>query len=214
MPAAISAHNLTGGPGTVNLTLILAGSPAVLTMNSARMHASIATATNVPAPPPSALAAGLSVFETVAGNGAGQGLCGNITVQSLAQIPIPQALTTGAGACGNCAGSHAYTYCGAGMPVSASCNSLLDVIVGGCKVVACFATAVNATQPDVPGGATVRALTLGAGNKVPTSQITGNVDAYSSYLTFTANRAHATGETCTVTADCQTGLTCTSNVCR
>jgi hypothetical protein len=39
------------------------------------------------------------------------------------------------------------------------------------------------------------------------------MDAYSAYFTFTANRAHFTGETCAVTTDCQSGKTCNGGVC-
>ena len=73
---------------------------------------------------------------------------------------------------------------------------------------------INAQQPDVPAGATVTALSIGAGNKVPASQSSGNKDAYSSYLTFDGNRAHFTGQTCTQNTDCQTGQTCQSSVCK
>ena len=41
---------------------------------------------------------------------------------------------------------------------------------------------------------TVKTLSLGPGNKVPTAQTTGNADAYSSYFKFTANRARFTGK--------------------
>jgi hypothetical protein len=55
---------------------------------------------------------------------------------------------------------------------------------------------VNPTQPDVPAdaGGTVTPLTPGAGNKVPSDVTTGNLDGYSSYFTFAANRAHVTGK--------------------
>ena len=67
---------------------------------------------------------------------------------------------------------------------------------------------MNPTQPDVgANGGTTMPLSLGAGNKVQ-QNVSADQDAYSAYLTFTANRAHFTGETCTVTADCQTGKTC------
>ncbi len=213
----LAARALKAGPSDVTLTLLLAGSPALLEMRSARIAATLngTPAPNVPAPPPAMLAAGLTVFQTFTGSGTGQGLCGNITVQSLAQIPIPQSLATnGSNACGACMpGSKTYTYCGMGMPVGPNCNSLLDALVGGCKVVACLVAAINPQQPDVPGTGTAT-LTLGAGNKVPAAQSTGNTNAYSSYMKFDGNRAHLTTQTCTVTADCQTGLTCQTGVCK
>jgi hypothetical protein len=213
----LSAHNLAGGPANVTLKLNLGGGPAALTM----LHAHIAATINgnpppdAPAPPPSAYAAGLTVFQTVTGNGAGQGLCGDITVASLAVMPVPTALAAGGiAACSNCTASHTYTACtGTQTPLSSSCNSMLDVLVGGCDQL-CVATVVNPTRPDVPAGATVMPLSLGPGNKVPSATTMNDMDAYSSYLTFTANRAHFTGETCAATSDCQTGKTCTGGVCK
>src|SRR5262249_32646480 len=148
-------------------TLALGGAPASLQMRSARVAGTINPPSNVPAPPPAQLAAGLTVLETITANGTGQGLCGNVTVASLAQIPAPQTLCTGGNsACATCPGSNTYTYCGAGLPVTASCNSLLDVLVGGCGLIPiagnCIVQGVNATQPDVPAGATVQQLTLNA----------------------------------------------------
>ena len=115
---------------------------------------------------------------------------------------------------GKCALSFSYQVgSGAGNPVGAGCNSLLDIIVGGCNVA--FISAVKATQPDVPamGGTSVVTLSAGAGKKVtiPAGQET---EAYSAYLTFAANRAHFTGESCTTPGECQTGQACTSNVCK
>jgi hypothetical protein len=215
----LNNRNLTAGPSDVSLSLLLGGSPAVLKMRSTHVAATINgnPPPNVPAPPPSQLAAGLTVFQTITGNGSGQGLCGNITVSSLAQIAVPAALAQGGStACGACNGSHTYTACAAGQtPSNSNCNSLLDVLVGGCKVVLCLGDAVNPTQPDVPAtsGGTVQTLSLGANNKV-TQSTANNSDAYSAFLTFTANRAHFTGETCAMTTDCQTGKTCTGGHCQ
>lgn len=218
MNGVIAARSLSAGPSDVSLTLLLGGSPAVLRLRDAHVAATVngMPAPDVPAPPPTKLAAGLTVFQTMTASGANQGLCGNITVTSLAQIPVPQALTMGATACAACAGSNKYTYCGVGKPVGPGCNSLLDVLVGGCKVFSCLVPAVNAQQPDVPAtaGGTVSTLTLGAGNKVPASQTANNDDAYSAYLKFDANRAHFTGENCTVATDCQPGQTCTAGKCQ
>jgi hypothetical protein len=73
---------------------------------------------------------------------------------------------------------------------------MLDVLVGGCKVVLCLGTAVNATQPDVKGSdGDVDSLAVsGPLNKVPDALVTGNDDAYSAYMKFEANRAHITGK--------------------
>jgi hypothetical protein len=136
-------------------------------------------------------------MQSINATASGKGLCGNITVESLSLIPIPEVLTTGTTACSSsCAGTKKYTYCGSGQPVGLSCNSMLDAIVGGCKVdfiLPCVTTVINATQPDVAGSGYQGALTLGAGNKVPLNQSQGNTRAYSSFLNFTANRGHATG---------------------
>jgi hypothetical protein len=191
---------ITAGPNQVNLTLLLAGSPALLQMRDAKIRGNTSGTDTVPAPPPAALASGLVVFPEGIGNQSNQGLCGAVTVESLSKIPIPSSLTSGAGQCRNCTGSKAYTYCGANQPVSANCNSLLDALVGGCKVnflvATCAITAITPTQPDVPksGGSLTPLSVQGALNKVPASQTTGNMDAYSTYLQFRARRAHATGK--------------------
>jgi cysteine-rich repeat protein len=217
--AVLSARNLTGGPSDITLNVLLGSAPAPLEMTSTRVAATFngSPAPNTPAPPPSQLTAGLSVFRTVTGSGTGQGLCGNVTVESLASIPAPEALTQGGStACGMCQDSRQYVFCGAGMPVGPNCNSLLDILVGGCKVVACIATAVVPQEPDVPAtmGGTVQNLNLGIGNKVPASMTTGNRDAYSAYMKFDANRAHITGETCSTTPECQIGQSCIGGVCK
>jgi cysteine-rich repeat protein len=203
----ITGGNLSAGPSNVSLTLPLFNG-AVIDFVSTRLVATIPEAPppNVPAPPPAALQAGLTVFQDILGGAAGLGICGNITAASLAEAPALQTLAAGGmTACGNCAGSHVYTYCGKGMPVGPTCNSMLDVLVGGCEV-DCLASAVNPTQPDVPGVVVVQPLTLGPGNKVTVPA--GDNDAYSSFWTFRANRAHFTGQTCYSTQDCQTGKTC------
>ncbi len=218
LTAKIVNHTLTAGPNDVTLSLNLAGSPADLRMRSAQIAATINSATSVPAPPPDALAAGLKTFQSVSATATGQGLCGNITVESLAAIPVPESLTSGTAACATCTGSNVYTYCGQDMPVGPGCNSLLDVIVGGCKALpfagSCVLSAVNASQPDVPAaGGAIKTLTLGADNKVPADQTAGNQDAFSAYLQFSANRAHLTGENCTVTADCRADQICVNKIC-
>ena len=208
LSAALANRNLTGGPSNVTLTLNLGGSPALLTMNAAHIAGTINgnPAPNVPAPPPAALKAGLTVFQTITASGAGQGLCGNITVASLAAIPLPAALAAG----GSTACGQGYTACVApNTPGNSNCNSLLDALVGGCTILG-FLTAINPTQPDVPAGSK---LTVGANKKVTVTAANGT-DAYSAYLTFNANRVHFTGENCAVTADCQTGKTCTAGVCK
>ncbi len=202
-PASVSARNLRAGPSDTTITLLIAGTPAPLAMRDANIFARLdgTPAPSKPGAPPTNLAAGLVTFQTVTADASGtQGLCGNITVESLAQIPIPEALTTGTTACNSgCSGSNAYSYCGKGMPVSATCNSLLDAVVGGCKATFLCVGAINASQPDVAGAGFAGTLTVvsgGAGQpkKVPEAQWSGNTRAYSSYIAFKANRTHLTGK--------------------
>ncbi len=199
LPASITGGTLTAGPGTVVFPLL----GGLVTMNETFVTATINAGADVPASPPATLATGITVLETMTAT-TGQGLCGNVTVASLAVIPIPEQLTTGAGKC-----TADYTYCGAGNPVTASCSSVLDLFVVGCKLVGGLITGTNATQPDVAASGTVKTLTA-TGNKVPASQTTGDLDAYSLYATFATNRAHFTSQTCTATSDCQTGKTCSA----
>ena len=210
MSATINAQTLTGGPSNVTLALLLGGSPASLVMRSARITAKVGAA-DAPTAPPAKVATGLTVFETLTANGTGQGLCGNITVASLAQIPVPSALTSGISNC-----SQGYIPCVAPKTLAAgTCNSLLDVLVSGCSII--LGSLINKTQPDVPAGTTITTLVPGANHVIPTTVTGADDDAYSSYLTFTANRAHFTGETCSTTSStnqCQAGQTCTAGVCK
>jgi cysteine-rich repeat protein len=205
----ITAGALTAGPSTVNLALSIGGSVAIMTMRDAKISATIPStpAPDAPAPPPAKIAAGLTVFQTMTATGADQGLCGDVTVASLAQIPVPSALTTGTTKC-----SEGYTSCASG-PVSATCNSLLDVFVGGCSLLGGSVAVINPTQPDVAAGTSVQTLSVGANKKVTLPSATDD-DAYSAYLQFTANRAHFSGESCTTSAECQGGQACTSKVCQ
>jgi cysteine-rich repeat protein len=221
MPATLVSNSLSAGPGDISLAFSFGAGTQPIRMKSAHIAATINSGTDVPAPPPSALAPNLTAFETITASGANQGLCGNMTVESLAAIPIAQAITSsGSNSCA--CGSPTYTYCGDGKPVGPNCNSLLDVLVGGCVVKTSFlgcvfggTTAIAAGQPDVAAnGGTVTHLSLGANNKVPTSATNGDEDGYSSYMTFGANRAHFTGQVCTANTDCQTGQTCNSGTCK
>lgn len=193
---AITAKVLTAGPSQIDLALTLGGSAAVLGMRDAKLRGAASGTPDVPAPPPASLGAGLTVFKELVANQGNQGLCGNVTVDSLAKIPIPEVLTAGVAACQDCPGSKKYTFCGKDQPVSESCNSLLDALVGGCKGLACALSAINPTQPDVakPGGSLTKLANQGALNKIPSADVTGNQDAYSSFLSFRARRAHVTGK--------------------
>jgi hypothetical protein len=201
--ASITARAISAGPNDVTMTLLMGGSPANLLMRDAHLFATVDNppAPNVPAPPPTLLQSGVTVMQSINATVSGKGLCGNITVDSLAKIPIPSVLTSGTFACsGSCSSSKAYTYCGSGQPVGPSCNSMLDAIVGGCKATIFCVTAITASQPDVAGtsGDPAGQGTLsvsGTYNKVPDNQTTANLRAYSAFLNFTANRGHATGKT-------------------
>jgi cysteine-rich repeat protein len=189
----LAARAFQAGPSDVPLTIVFGTSPAVLQILDGNVRGRFATGTSVPAPPPSQLAAGLQVVDSLNANGATEGLCGNVTVESLARIPVPEELTTGTNACrSQCSNSESYTYCGENQPVGPGCNSLLDVFVGGCRASIFCITAISRTQPDVSNGGP-SPLTLGTNNKVPTSQTDGNQNAYSSWFRFTMNRQHATG---------------------
>ena len=195
--ATLTARTLSAGPGLLKLPLAIGGAPSILSVSNAWLRASVnaTPAPNTPAPPPTSLAPGLTVFQSLTGSGSGQGICGNVTVESLAHIPVPASLASSASsACLSCSGSRTYTACSGGT-VEPGCNSMLDVLIGGCKALLCLVNVVTPAQPDVPapGSASVRPLSLGSGNAVPSGQSTGNEDAYSSYFKFDANRAHISG---------------------
>jgi cysteine-rich repeat protein len=139
-----TSKTLNAGPGLLTLGLILSGSPAKLAMWNVILTAAIGP-TNAPTVSTGATpgqlasshdATGLTSFEN-AGVGASGGsgeLCGNITAQSLQGVAMPATIAKG--------GADA---CSANYSVTA--NSLLDALVGGCKVFGLI-TAINATQPD------------------------------------------------------------------
>jgi len=194
-PASITSGAIDAGPTDVTVPLLLGTTPATLLMRNARLRASVddPPMADVPAPPPTALAAGLAVFRSVSASTSDRGLCGDLTVDSLAKIPLPEAFATGGvAACTEaCPASLSYTYCGVGNPVGPGCNSLLDAIVGGCTVNPpdCVAVFVS-RQPDIgSNGDPPAMLAVGAGNKVATPVPS---DAYSGYFRFSANRAHVT----------------------
>lgn len=163
LAGAFKGSELTAGPGSVTLNLVLGGSPAPLRMTSTR----ITVASGAVSKP--TVSAGMApghvaatrldpalVSYAAAGQrsdtGAGK-LCGNVTAQSLAKVPIPTALTEGLFKC-----SQGYT----------TDNKLLDAIVGGCTVF--FANQIRSTQPD---GADASAPVLGAG---PPYKLSANSD--------------------------------------
>jgi hypothetical protein len=128
---------LNVGPGSLDIGLILSGSPANLQLWNAKLKAAVG-ATSAPkvssgAPPGHLVAehdkAGLMTFgSTTAGE-----LCGDITAGSLQSVAVPASIAKG----GTTACTQGYV---------TGTNSLLDVLVGGCTVF--IISAVNATQPD------------------------------------------------------------------
>jgi hypothetical protein len=99
-------------------------------------------------------------------------------------VPAPPALIQG----GATACMEGYT----------AANSLLDVIVGGCKILVIIfpITAITPTQPDTPG-ADRYALALGSDKKVASCTQNGaavdlatclDAASYSSYFQFTSDR--------------------------
>ncbi len=158
LPGTYTNKTLTAGPGRLTLAITLSGSPAKLDMWNVDLRAAVganaALKTSTGAPPGHLASehdlAGLESYGTagVGANGPAGELCGNITAQSLAGVPVPMLIAKG--------GTDA---CTAGYV--AGTNTLLDVIVGGCKVL--IISAINPTQPDQ----TDPTVTFPAGTKAP-----------------------------------------------
>lgn len=157
-PVALLSGNIANnvlslGPGNMSLSLSLGGSPATLSMSNVRV---VATNADVSAPTASAgstpghtaaeqLDPALTSFSRAGrpnATDAGR-LCGDISAESLAAVPVPAALTTGVSACAQ------------GYSLN---NSMLDVMVGGCTII--IFPAIAPTQPD---GADASAPVAGAG---------------------------------------------------
>jgi hypothetical protein len=103
-------------------------------------------------------------------------ICSAVTAASLSAIPIPASLISGAATCTDIA-------------YSAS-NSLLDVIVSGCRAAAGIVVIMNPTQPDVfLSGSAICPLTADpVTHKVNVGTACLAADGYSSYFQFTADR--------------------------
>jgi len=148
MNASSASSALTAGPGNLAFSLALGGPPVDVSLSNAKMHATVGSASA----PGGHLASenldpSLKTFATLT---AGQ-MCGDISAASLAAVPVPEQLTSGSTSC-----SQGYT----------QANSMLDVIVGGCKVF--IVTALGATQPDKAAG-NVPVAGAGAPYKLTTS---------------------------------------------
>jgi cysteine-rich repeat protein len=192
-PASISARLLTSGPGLAKMRVVAGTTTSLFEIRDTRIRALVldSPSPDIPKPPPNALRPGVAVFRTLDAAAADRGLCGGVTLASLAEIVLPQDFSAGDFACSDaCSNSRKYTYCGPGQPVGPSCNSLLDLLVGGCRTPGCFFTAATPTQPDIGSdGNPPAGVTLGANNK---AIVTSPTDAYSFSIRFKANRAHLT----------------------
>lgn len=188
-PAAIASSELVAGPGDASLPFV----DGDLSMRDVVLLAQVGATVSLPAEPPSNFAPGFVAFESLDGADPSRGLCGNVTVGSLALIPVPDAFTSGLGMCESCSASRVYTSCGGG-PVTESCHSLLDVLVGGCQVFGCLVTVIDPTQPDVgvdpnPPNTLIFEPTGGGIDRVT---VVEPDDAYSSWFQFTSERVHLT----------------------
>ena len=144
---SIAAKTLTAGPG--NLTVMLSfssGTSSPLNLSAVNIKATIG-ATSKPTVATGGTTPGHLATENLdpaivsfATMSNGQ-LCGNVSAFSLSKVPVPAALVTGgSNACVATTDSKAYT----------TANSLLDVLVGGCKTRIGFITitVINVKQPD------------------------------------------------------------------
>jgi cysteine-rich repeat protein len=135
MNGKFAGSTLSADKGTVVLNVVIAGSPAVLTMYDSVISAQTVDAANAPTISSAGGTPGhlttenilpsLKSFPTLS-NGH---LCGNITAASLAAVVMPSSLTG--------------LTCFEGYTAS---DHLLDAIVNGCTTF--LGTAINKTQPD------------------------------------------------------------------
>jgi cysteine-rich repeat protein len=190
LSGATAVRELTAGPGRIEISFL----GGLIAARDARLSAVVGATTSLPGPPPGQFAPGFSAFEGLTADDGNHGICANLTVGSLALIPLPQEFTAGGAAecSSSCAGSRSYTWCGPGNPVGPGCNSMLDLMVGGCAVFPPLCIGVVApTQPDVGTGGQPPVVLVG-------DPVTGKVsvtepeDAYSTWFEFTSERVHMT----------------------
>lgn len=160
MTASITNRAFSAGPGNVSFALALADSTAKVKLSNVKIRATVGNATtpNVSGGPTVGHGSSLQLdptLKTFASTSGGE-LCGNISAESLANMKVPAALQQG----GSAGCSENYN----------NNNSVLDVLVGGCRV---FIQALSPTQPDqadpttepVGAGAPYK-FQVGAGRKV------------------------------------------------
>lgn len=138
LSGSIAGSLLSVGPGNITLTISISGSPAPLQISQGKVQVKLGS-TSTPKTstgnPPGHLASehldpALTSFQTGGtqnDNGAGK-LCGNVSAYSMSKVMLTDGIT------GVCSAYKAN-------------NSLLDLIVGGCRVLV-VVEAVAATQPD------------------------------------------------------------------
>lgn len=187
----ILAFALSAGPSDVQVPLL----GSILAIRGARLEAMVGTLSSLPAPPPFQPAPDLLAFETLDASGSALGLCGNLTVGSLAAIPVPREVKADGQACrDDCPGSRSYVSCGGG-PVTPGCHSLLDVLVGGCRIQAgCVLNVVQPTQPDVgvgPNPPHTLSFAPGGGG-IDKVVVVEPDDAFSAWFTLATRRVHIT----------------------
>lgn len=189
LPGAVATRELSAGPGRIEIGFF----SGTITARDSSIAAVVGSVTSLPGPPPDQLAAGFAAFEETQANDGNHGLCGNLTVGSLAVMPLPAEFTSGgSAACSSaCAGSREYTWCGEGNPVGPGCNSALDLLVGGCSTSSLCIDLIVPTQPDVgTSGLPPAILTPDPGTGKVT--VTEPEDAYSTWFEFAAERVHLT----------------------
>jgi cysteine-rich repeat protein len=189
--AAIAAKVLNvAGPASITIAVSLGGMLATLDMFGAKMRGNIG-ATSTPlasagATPGHVAAEHLDPALVSYGSMSAGELCGNVTAQSLRNVPAPTALV----GCGlfNCSQCYVAT------------NTLLDIVIGGCNV-AFVGQQIKPTQPDsarTPGD--VYVFTANAAHVVSSCTKNGAADtlanclnngAYSSAFRFTTDRVIA-----------------------
>lgn len=188
----LAGSHLDGGmlvtkAGDVTLVPGRASGDPTLSFHAAQFGLSTGGATRPPDPTP--LAPGLSAVETLGSTNSREGLCGAVSVQSLAEMPI---VPIAEGNCHTQAGIPIeYHACPVDSGVTDSCNSMLDLLVNGCWG---YMIAAKPTQPDVKQGGPTLTVDASNGNKVPQSQIDGDPDGYSSFVTLQATREVVAGK--------------------
>jgi cysteine-rich repeat protein len=195
-PATFDAKVLKATNGSMIVTISLAGQASTLALSGVSIQANIGGVSTPTASTsgqtPGHLAGehldpAVQCFASM-NNGL---LCGNISAESLSQVPVPSALETGFAACTN-------------MPNYNAMNHLLDVLVVGCKKGA-SAAIISPTQPDqltpsAPAGAsykftadpTTHVVNGCTNNGVATPLATCLANAaYSGFFGFTSDRVIA-----------------------